>query len=145
MFKWINECEEKITFYDIDIIKKEDLNYEHIAIINLILIDAFLTLITKIKNNNLMIVDAYKYNKNEFDVIDRIYKFYNNSSFKNLILLNYNCLLNCCLQTRQKVKQLISFFNIDLDCVDKIINKVKNYSKKCNNFFCYLYLYNIFD
>ena len=145
MFETVMDYKENTVFLDVDILKKEKLSYKYIIILNLILIDAFLKLLTNIKSNRLMIVDVYKYNKNEVDIIDKMYKLYNNNSFKNLVLLNYNCLLNFCLRTKQKIKQLISFFQVEFDKVEGIINKVKNYSKNCNNIFGYLYLYNIFE
>ena len=141
----LEKMEEDCFFVDIDILKKCDIDYGDLAIVDLILIDAFILLIQSIKNQNIMLVDVYKSAKENTELIDKFYSLFQNEVLSNLIILNYNCLYGYCLKTKQKILELIGFFNVDKKHVDNLINKVKNYAKDDKGLISYLYLYNIFN
>ena len=144
ILNFINEMKEDCFFLDVDILKKCDLTYDDIILIDLLIVDAFLLLITSVKNQNLMIVDVYKSAKDDNDLIEKFYKLYHNETFVNLILLNYNCLHNYCLKTKQKIVEFISFCDVNSLKVESVMKRIKNYAKNDDNIIAYLYLYDFF-
>lgn len=141
----IKEMPKDSFFLDVDILKKEDISYEDIIVVDLLLINAFLLLITSIKQQSFMLVDVYKSARDDTVLIEKFYKLFNNETLTNLIILNYNCLHTYCNKTKQRILEFIGFFNIENNKVENIIKKIKNYSKNDNDLPAYLYLYNIFD
>lgn len=137
------EMMQDFEFVDMDILKKTKIEYRYLNIIDLMLIDAFLVLITSIKNNTLSYVDVYKACKQDYDLLNKLYSMANNESFKTLVLINYNCLKSLCLKTKEKILNFC-VCEITEQEVDGILIKLKEYSKNCNNVLSYFYLYNIF-
>lgn len=144
IFAIINNLNNDMFFLDIDILKKQNIEYNDLIFVDIIILDAFLLFFESVKNNRLMLVDVYKSAKNNFENVEKFYKLYNNNSFINLIVLNYNCLYNYCKMIKEKIKELIKFFNINYLKTEKLFNKLKLYSKNDNQLMSYLYLYNIF-
>ncbi|MBO5954626.1 MAG: hypothetical protein J6Q13_01510 [Clostridia bacterium] len=140
----ISEMSENSFFVDVDILKKCEIDYKDIIIVDLLLIDAFLLLIESVKNQNLMIVDVYKSAKDNVELIEKFYRLFNNDSFIKLVVLNYNCLYKYCQNIKQKIFELIGFCEIEKSIVEEVMAKIKKYSKNDNDLVCYLYLYNIF-
>ncbi len=136
----------KTTFFlDLNIIKNEKMEYADTVFLDLILINAFELLIQSIKQQNLMLVDVFKAGKDDEKFIEKSYKLYNNDVFTNLILLNYNCLINFCKKTKGKIKELIPFVQVDMSRIDAIFENVKNYSKNDKGLMAFIYLFNFFD
>ena len=102
-------------------------------------------MITSIKNQNFIIVDVYKSARDDIEMIEKFYKYYNNETFMKLIQLNYNCLYNYCVKTKEKILEFVKFFEIDNSQLDYLFDKVKTFSKNDTDIMGYLYLYNIFD
>ena len=140
-----NDLSEDFYFLDFEILKQQNISYQDIVLIDLLLIDAFLLLIKSIKNNELMLVDVYKSAKEDMELIEKFYKLHNNANFFNLVLLNYNCLYNYALKTKEKIMEFINFFNVDSVKVNQLILKIKKHAKYDKNLTGYLYLYNIFN
>ena len=145
VFDYLNRLDEDCFFVDVDIIKKCNLSYKDLILVDLMLIDAFLLLITSLKNQTYMLVDVYKVAKNDDKLIEKLYRFFNNETFRNIITLNYNCLYNYCLKTKYKIIEYISYCNIDNEKIDYILKKIKAYAKDDNELIGYLYLFNIFN
>lgn len=142
---YIQTFEENASFLDVEIIKNCNIDYEDVVVVDLILINAFLVLITSIKSRSYMLVDVYKSAKDDIQLIDKLYKLYNNDSFENLIILNYNYLYNFCLKTKQKIVEHLNLLKINVDDIDNKIIKIKEYAKQSDDILAYLYLYNIFN
>ncbi len=145
LFELLNKLESGVFFLDLDIIKKQGIEYKHIIVVDLILIDAFLLLILSIKSKQMMLVDIYKSMKDDMKLIQKFYNLYNNEMFTNILLLNFNCIYNYCLKAKQKIKDLMCLVEIEQEEVEIIIEKVKNYAKESDELIAYLYLYNIFS
>ncbi len=145
IFEVIKKIEQDTVFLDIAILKKCDIEYKHLVFVDLILIDAIITMLCGIKSKNLMMVDVYKAGKDDIKLIDKFYKLYNNETFINFILLNFNCVYNYCLKVKQKIKDLIVFYEITQEDIEKIIDKIKLFAKESEDVISYLYLFNIFN
>lgn len=135
---------ENTYFIDLDILKKTEMDYEDIALLDLMLINSFYVLISSIKNNTMMLVDSYKCAKDDDDLLNKIYRIYNDETFKNLVLLNYNFLYSLLNKTKRKMLEFINIININVDDVENKIDKLKEYSKQSDNLITYLYVFNIF-
>lgn len=141
----LSNLDDDMEFLDIDILKKTNLSYEDIPLVDLLLIDAMLVLLTSIKNQSVSLVDVYKVAKNDMALIEKFYKLYFNDTFKNLIILNYNCLINFCNKTKEKIMEGFRMVNIDTSRTNEIIKKFKDYAKQDDGIVAYLSLYNIFN
>ena len=136
--------EEETCYIDFELLKKCDLSYKELPIVDLILIDAFLVLINSIKNSECMLVDVYKASEGNHLIIDKLYRLYNNDHIRKLIILNHNSILNYCMLTRNKILELIKFVNMETSNLKEIVNKIKNFSKQNEGLIGCLYLYDIF-
>ncbi len=145
ILNFIKQLPSETFCVDVDILKHGNTAFKDLIFVDLVLIDAILTLITCVKNQNLMLVDVYKSAKEDDVMIEKFYKLYNNEIFTNIILLNYNCLYNYCLKTKQKILDLIMFYEIDYEKINSVIHDVKLYAKNSNDLIAYLYLFNIFS
>lgn len=145
MIDCLNKMGDKMSFLDVDILKQGNIEYQDLVIVDLLLVDAFILLIESVKSQNLMLVDVYKSARENNELIEKFYRLYNNEAFTNLIILNYNCLNNFCLKTKQKITEIINFYEVDKSKVEDIIKQVKNYAKNGSDLMSYLYLYNIFN
>lgn len=141
----IESADKDFMFLDVEILKKTNLEYKDIALIDLMLIDAFLLLIVSIKQQNFMLVDVYKSAKDDDLMIEKYYRLYNNDVFRNIVMLNYNCLYNYCLKTKQKICEMLSMLEVDKSKVDFVFSQLKNYTKQSDNLTSYLYLFNVFN
>jgi len=141
----LQNLNREIEFLDIKILKECNISYKDLLLVDLLMIDAFYVLISSIKNQTVSMVDVYKVGKDDCKVIDRFYKMFNNDCFKNLIILNYNCLYNYCLKCKQKIISCLSLINVANNEIESLIFKLKNYVKEKDDLCGYLYLYNIFN
>lgn len=147
-FKVVEEIEnlnEDFEFLDIKILKFSNLEYKFLPLLDLILIDAFLCFILSVKRREYALVDVYKEAKDNYALIDKFYKMYNNDSVINLMTLNYNCLYNFCLKTKQKILDCYTLYDYDENKVNEIIKIVKEFAKQTDDVMAYLFLYNMFN
>ncbi|MBE5740984.1 MAG: hypothetical protein E7351_00395 [Clostridiales bacterium] len=143
--KLMTNLPSNMEFIDIRILKEQDIEYKYLPIVDLLLINAFLLLITSIKNHDLTLVDVYKGAKDDDNLLDRLYSMCNNDAFYNIITLNYNCLYHAVQKTKQKILSYINSDGISNQQIEEIVTKVKNFTKNSSNFMCSLYLHNIFS
>ncbi len=144
IISYLNNLNSNMIFLDIDILKQQGMNYKDLFIIDIMILDAMILFFESIKNNEVMMVDVYKASKIDFDKIDKFYKFSKNVNLLNLIILNYNCLYNYCLKTKENVLELMKLCDVDYLNIDELFEKLKLYSKNDNDVMGYMYFYNIF-
>lgn len=134
-----------LSFVDIEILKKHNIEYKYLQVIDLIIINAFLTFLSSIREHSLMMVDIYKSANDDFDLIDKFYDLAFDNSFLNIINLNFRCLYNLASKTKEKV---LENFVIPGDLTNEKLNKlffeIKEYAKNSKGILSLLYLYNIF-
>lgn len=140
----MEKIDKNLKFFDIELMKNCSLPYEKLALVDLILINAFFVMITSIKNQKLMIVDVYKAAKENGELIDKFYSLVNNNAFTSIVILNYNCLYNFCEKTKQKILNCVNVFNFNNNDVEEVVKEIKEYAKQDKGLLSYLYLYNIF-
>ncbi len=139
----LNNIVDNFTFVDLKIIQEKGLKCDDIILIDFILICAFLTLIFSVGNKTYELVDTYKICKDNQELIDKFYALQTNQALVRFLELNYNFLITACKKTKEIILDLMP--NVNEDKVLQLIDKVKSYSKECDNILAYLYLYNIFD
>ena len=133
-----------MKFYDIELLYKCNIPYRQLVLVDLILIDAILILISSFKHHSFMLVDIYKSVKDNEILIDKFYAIANNETFKNLVILNSNCLTNFCLKTKQKILDCVNVFSYSHDEIKNVLAQIKEYSKQDGGLLAYLYTFNIF-
>lgn len=140
----LNKIEKPYYFTDLEILNNINIQYNEIMLLHLILVNAFLTFITEIKNNIPSIIDVYKLAKQNFNLIDKCYTTFFNETIYNSVILNYNSLHDACIKTKSKILSLISLNNTPTINLDKIITKTKEYLKTSNSKLNFLYFFNVF-
>ena len=141
----INNIKQPLFFTDLEICKNTKLNANDLCLLHLILINAFIAFITSIKNNQLGLIDIYKVAKENFNLIDKCYSIFFNETFYNSVILNFNCLYNATIKTKNQILKLLALNNdIPSKNVNIIIDKVKNYLKTSNCKLSFLYFFNVF-
>lgn len=141
----INQLPNHLQFIDIEILRKCEICYADLILLDLLIIDAFLVLLTGVKSKSLMLVDVYKAAKADDKLIDKFYKLHNTEILTNAVILNYNCLYNYCLKSKEKILKLLRFCEVDKNKVNFLIDKIKKFAKEDSGLMGYLYLYNIFN
>lgn len=144
LFKVLERLDKNFVFLDMAIIKQSNVSLSSVGIMDLILINAFITLICNIKQQNLMLVDTYKAAREDMALTEKFYRQHFNQTFHQLVILNYNCLINFANKTKEKILEILSFSKQNKDDVNLLISEVKNYSKFNEDACGYLYLYNLF-
>lgn len=140
----IEKADKNMVFLDCSILKKYKLDYEKLALLDLILIDAFLVLINSIKTQSLMIVDIYKAGREDYALIDKCFSVVNNDILRNIVLLNYNNLIEYCEIAKQNILDCVSVFTYSQKDYAQVVESVKQYAKQSNEVLSVLYTYNIF-
>lgn len=141
----IENLDKDFFFLDMDIIRKTNSNVENSVIFDLIIINALIVLIKNIKSQNLTLVDTYKVAGENNYLIEKFYRLHFNANFHQLVILNYNCLMNFANKTKEKILEIISFLSIDYCTIESLILDLENYSKNDAGICGYLYLYNMFE
>lgn len=145
VFNEIINTPENSFFKDIDLIAKQNILYSDLAIVDLLLIDAYIVFILACKNNNLDLVDFYKSSKNSPKLINKLYSLICNSGIVDIIKINFNCIYDIAIKTKEIILNTLSVTSAKpLNKVDNLINEIKQYAKSNNSDLCYLYLYNVF-
>ncbi|MBE7076381.1 MAG: hypothetical protein E7374_00620 [Clostridiales bacterium] len=140
----LDNQDEDFCFEDINFMKEMEVDVEDVVLVDLILINAFLTFITAVKNKTLILVDVYKAFKEDYSLVDRFYAMANNNALVTLVELNFNFLYNACYNTKKKILSILKTDEETELKATRIIEKLKTYCKKNEELLGYLYLYNIF-
>jgi len=141
----LNSFNYDYKFFDINILKDSDIEYNNIGLLHLIITDALIVFLESIKNNQCNLVDVYKIAKNNSALLDKFYANFFNESVYNSIILNFSKLMRIAQKTKENIIQNLNLnYNINLSNIDNLIYKIKTYLKNCNNYLNYLYLFNIF-
>ena len=140
----MNDLPRDFKFYDVEILKKSQLDIEALPIVCLILVDAILVMLEAIKRKNLMLVDAYKVCGDDNNMINKLYALANNRAFLALLEMNYKCLSFVCEKTKIKILDLIPCDDNYLDKANEFICEIKEVAKNNYGVLGYLYLYNVF-
>ncbi len=135
--------ERELMFLDIDIIKKCDLPYRYLSLVDYVLISAYLVMLRAIKTHNISMVDTYKVAKENMSLIDKFYAMSENDILSRIIRLNINKLDILLFRTKSEILEYIDT-DFALAHLDEVIMKVKEYIKRNDGLISYLYLYNIF-
>lgn len=136
--------DNSVEFFDLKLIKKYDLDYKFIVLVDLLFVNAFILFLQAVKNQNLMLVDVYKATKGNDLLIDKFYAILTNESTLSLVTLNYNCLISYCVGVKNKILNCLELFNFSNEDVRLVSEKAKDYSKNDEGIFAFLYLFNIF-
>lgn len=140
----LKNIDDDFEFVDIDILRQTNIKYCLLNILHLILIDAFILMLSSVKFKSISLIDTYKICKDDYIQIDKFYKMYCNENFFTILTLNYNYLYNLCVQTKQEILDNFITCQIEEVEIENIFQELKNYSKNTNNFISYLYLFDFF-
>ena len=144
LFDVLNEFENE-NFEDFKILKQLKLDYETLPIIDYILLLAFDTLATAIREKNLAITDIYKNLKNDYVKINKYYNLISSQVFIQVIDFNYVFLSNLLKQSLKTINNIFNLKNyFNGYNPQTIINNLKEYSKNADILFNYLFLFNVF-
>lgn len=141
----IENLDKDFFFLDMDIIKCSSARVENSVVLDLIIVNAFIVLIGHIKNQNLTLVDVYKTAEENYNLVEKFYRLHFNSNFHQLVILNYNCLMNFANKTKEKILEIVSFLNVDNNIIKSLMLDLQNYSTQDEGICGYLYLYNMFE
>lgn len=145
LYNVVEGLDKEFFFLDMDIIKKSNAKAENTAVLDLIIINAFIVLINQIKTQSLTLVDVYKTAGENTQLIEKFYRLHFNANFHQLVILNYNCLINFANKTKEKILEIVSFLSVDRATVNRLMIDLKNYSTLDAGLCGYLYLYNMFE
>lgn len=140
----LNLLPDNFEFVDIDILRKSNLNYNFLPIVDFVLTVGFATFFSDIKQHTLLMTDLYKTIKENDVMIDKFYALAHNDAMITMVELNFSAMQNNLKHTNAFVRELINENFTDED-LDNIINAIKEYSKNCTGLLNYLYLYNVFE
>ena len=136
---------EDLEFFDIKILKNIGIEYKYLCLIDIIVINAFLVMISSIRNKSLVLVDTYKASGQNCVLIDKFFAMAYDKTFIDIINLNYHSLYNFCDKIKSKILPLIDMSDIDITMIEQVIAKIKDYTKNTDDkLLSYLYLYNVF-
>ena len=144
ILKMLENLPQDRRLIDIDVIKKFNIDFQDLCLVDYLLISAFNIVINAIKFKAYELVDVYKSAHENYTLIDKFYAMTNNQLFINLITLNFNKLNSACDKTKQSIFEFLKYSKISNKHVSEIIEKIKNYCKTSDNILSYLYLYNVF-
>ena len=140
----LNKMQQPYYFTDLEILNNVNICYNEFMLLHLILLNAFLTFITEIKNNLPSIIDVYKLAIQNINLIDKCYATFFNETIYNSVILNYNSLYNACTKTKNQILSLISLNNAPTNNIDEIITQTKEYLKTSDCKLNFLYFLNVF-
>ncbi len=144
MLESLKQVNDDFEFVDLAIIAKTNIDCEHLSVLHLILVNAFLLMLNNIKNKTIALVDIYKVCKEDYVMLDKFYAMANNEMFYTMINLNYNYLINLCLKVKEEILNRFMVLDLCENDVENIMFELKEYAKNANNLIGYLYLYDFF-
>ncbi|MCQ2564340.1 MAG: hypothetical protein MJ152_00525 [Clostridia bacterium] len=144
----INLCQnlpQDLVFEDVKILAKTGIDYELLPAVDYVLINAFLVVFDAIKNNSLCLADFYKYDRENFAIIDKFYALANNNLLIKLVQYNFVSIINVLNKAKEKIEICLQGVpSSNFKNLSTIISKIKEYCKTDEGLFAYLYLYDIF-
>lgn len=141
----IDDLNAEIKFEDIKILKKTGLEYKYLSLIDLLIIDALLVMVTAIRTNNLLIIDAFKECKDDESLIDKLFARVYDDALINIVRLNYTKIYNVCKMTKDNILSTMDCQYFSIEDVDTVLNKLKIYAKYDDGLINYLYVFGILD
>ncbi len=144
----INLCQnlpQDLVFEDVKILAKTGIDYELLPVVDYVLINAFLVVVDAIKNNTLCLADFYKYDRENFAIIDKFYALANNDLLIKLVQYNFTSIISVLNKAKEKIEMCLQgVSSTNFQNINAIISKIKEYCKTDEGLFAYLYLYDIF-
>ncbi len=141
----LDEIPFDMFFIDLDIIKKSNIQYRYLSLINLLLINGILLLMTSVKRKECELVDAYKLYNSSPEIIDRLYSRFGNGVLVDILSINYKFLLPRVEDVKDKILKTVQLFGYSREEILEVLDKLKEYCKYDEGILGDLYLYNIFD
>ncbi len=135
----------EMKFEDIEILKKTGIEYKYLSLIDLLLIDAFLVMITAIRTNNLSMIDIYKDCKDDETLIDKLYARVSDNALINIVRLNYTQIYKTCLMAKSNILSSINTQYFTAEDIGNILDRLKFYAKYDDALINYLYIFGILD
>lgn len=145
IFDLLSSLPEQTQFADIYLLKQENLDYQNISLVHLIILNAILIFLQNVRTRELSMVDIYKTERENVSFIDKVYALSHNQTVFEIINLNYHYLTNLAESTKSKILDYLNLDNISAEDVTNVIEKTKNFCKNSNSTLAYLYIYNIFE
>ena len=144
LFNVLNALPANFEFIDIPILKQQNLPYNQLPIVDLILISGFKTFFDAIKFHNLTMTDLYKHFKDDDAKINKFFELSQNDALCTLVELNYANIMTKLKQTYFKILDFVPS-NLTKNELNIIIESVKNFAKNSDDVLLnYLFLYNVF-
>lgn len=144
LFNILNAVPKEFKFVDLQILKQQNLPYNQLPIIDLILISGFKIFFDTIKFHNLTMTDLYKYFKDDDAKINKFFELFQNNALCTLVELNYTSITTKLKQTYFKILDFVSS-NLTENELNFLMESVKNFAKNSDDILLnYLFLYNVF-
>lgn len=137
--------EGDLFFVDVDIIKKTKIDYKHLQLVDLMIVNALQLVFESIKNKMFSIVDVYKIAKDNTALVEKFYAISQNQAFFDLVNLNYNFLLRFVAKTKQRILDSIDCFETSEKEIQFVSQGICEYAKNNSGIISYLYFYGAFD
>lgn len=142
----LNLINSQTEFIDLQILTECGIEYNHLPIVDYLLISAFSVWIEGVKNRCLSMVDVYKVAKDDSNLIDKFYAISTNILTHRMISLNVNCLNTIIEKTKLIVLESLQLIELPTTQeIEQIIDKIKHYAKTSQGLLLNLYFYNVFS
>ena len=139
----LNSLPADFTFIDVDILRKSNLNYECLPLIDFCLITGFETLFSCVKQHTLEMTDLYKSIRTDQQLIDKFYALAQNDALLTIVELNFNELTS---KIKHAKKHILSFMPaFTTEKLKHVVEQVKDYAKDTSNIINYMFLYDVFN
>lgn len=139
----LNGLDNSLLFEDIKIIKKTNLDYNNLPLLDYVLACALTCFIKAVKSQTLNLVDVYKSVGENYELLNQYYAMINNDLLVSIVRLNSNSLYLIATKTRQKILEHLTGFSKEE--VENVINCIKQFAKTDKGLLGHLYLYNVFE
>lgn len=131
------------TFIDVDILRKSNLNYDCLPLIDFCLITGFETLFSCVKQHTLEMTDLYKSIRTDQQLIDKFYALAQNDALLAIVELNFNELTS---KIKHAKKHILSFMpTFTTEMLKHVVGQVKDYAKDTSSILNYMFLYDVFN
>ena len=139
----LNSLPADFTFIDVDILRKSNLNYECLPLIDFCLITGFETLFSCVKQHSLEMTDLYKSIRTDQQLIDKFYALAQNDALLTIVELNFNELTS---KIKHAKKHILSFMpTFTTETLKQVVEQVKDYAKDTSSIINYMFLYDVFN
>lgn len=139
----LNSLPADFTFIDVDILRKSNLNYDCLPLIDFCLITGFETLFSCVKQHTLEMTDLYKSIRTDQQLIDKFYALAQNDALLTIVELNFNELTS---KIKHAKKHILSFMpTFTTETLKQVVEQVKDYAKDTSSIINYMFLYDVFN